>query len=82
MAALRAMNLLNLGLYSQAGKAGEDLVNALKDVLPFESLYSFVFIERVGKALSNFPESYLERLSHGITVPMKCDTAGRGLHFY
>lgn len=45
MAAMRAMNLLNLGLYSQAGKAGEDLVNALKDAIPFESLYSFVFLE-------------------------------------
>ena len=82
MAALRAMNLLNLGLYSQAGKAGEDLVNALKDVLPFESLYSFVFIERVGKALSNCAGSYLERPLHDITVPMKCDTVGRGFHFY
>ena len=82
MAALRAMNLLNLGLYSQAGKAGEDLVNALKDVLPFESLYSFVFIERVGKALSNCAGSYLERPSRDITVPMKCDTVGRGFHFY
>ena len=82
MAALRAMNLLNLGLYSQAGKAGEDLVNAFKDVLPFESLYSFVFIERVGKALSNCAGSYLERPSHDITVPMKCDTVGRGFHFY
>ena len=82
MAALRAMNLLNLGLYSQAGKAGEDLVNALKDTFPFESLYSFVFIERVGKALSNCAGSYLERPSHDITVPMKCDTVGRGFHFY
>ena len=82
MAALRAMNLLNLGLYSQAGKAGEDLVNALKDTFPFESLYSFVFIERVGKALSNCAGSYLERPSHDITVPMKCDTVGRGFHFH
>lgn len=82
MAALRAMNLLNLGLYSQAGKAGEDLVNALKDTFPFESLYSFIFIERVGKALSNCAGSYLERPSHDITVPMKCDTIGRGFHFY
>ena len=82
MAALRAMNLLNLGLYSQAGKAGEDLVNALKDTFPFEFLYSFVFIERVGKALSNCAGSYLERPSHDITVPMKCDTVGRGFHFY
>ena len=35
MAALRAMNLLNMGAYSQAGKAGEDLVNTLRDVIPF-----------------------------------------------
>lgn len=82
MAALRAMNLLNLGLYSQAGKAGEDLVNALKDAIPFESLYSFVFIERMGKSLSNCPKPYIERPSHNIIVPMKCDTVGRGNHFY
>ena len=82
MAAMRAMNLLNLGLYSQAGKAGEDLINALKDAIPFESLYSFVFIERVGKALSEFPGPYLERPSRDIVVPMKCNTVGSGHHFY
>lgn len=82
MAALRAMNLLNLGLYPQAGKAGEDLINALKDAVPFESLYSFIFIERVGKALANIPAPYIERPAHDITVPMKCDTVGRGHHFY
>lgn len=82
MAALRAMNLLNLGLYPHAGKAGEDLVNLLKDTIPFEYLYSFVFIARVGKALSNTPVPYLERPSHNIIVPMKCDTVGRGFHIY
>ena len=82
MAALRAMNLLNLGLYSQAGKAGEDLVTALKDAVPFESLYSFIFIERMGKALSDFPKSFLERPLHDVTVPMRCDSVGRGYHFY
>ena len=82
MAALRAMNLLNLGLYPQAGKAGEDLVNALKEAVPFESLYSFIFIERIGKALSDHPKPHLERPSHDITVPMKCDIVGRGHHFY
>lgn len=82
MAALRAMNLLNLGLYPHAGKAGEDLVNALKDAAPFESLFSFLFIERIGKALANIPAPYLERPSHDITVPMKCDTVGQGYHFY
>ena len=49
MAALRAMNLLNLGLYSQAGKAGEDLVNALKDVLlssPFTVLFLLSALEK------------------------------------
>ena len=30
---------------------GENLVNALKGYVPFESLYSFVFIEKVGKTL-------------------------------
>ena len=82
MAALRAMNLLNMGAYSQAGKAGEDLVNTLRDVIPFESLYSFAFIERMGKALSDFPKPCLERPSRNIKVPMKCDTVGRGYHFY
>lgn len=82
MAALRAMNLLNMGLYSQAGQAGEDLVNALKDAVPFESLYSFVFIERMGKALSGCPRPYVERPSHDISVPMRCDSVGRGVHFH
>ena len=44
MAASRAMNLLNLGRYAEAGEAGGVLVAALEDVLPFESLYSFIFI--------------------------------------
>lgn len=82
MAALRAMNLLNLGLYSDAGKAGEDLTKALKDAVPLESLYSFIFIERIGKALSNVPAPYLIRSSHDIVVPMKVDTAGRGHHIH
>lgn len=82
MAALRAMNLLNLGLYPQAGKAGADLVDALEDVLPFESLYSFVFMERMGKALSACPEPYLERPAHDVSVPMRCDSVGRGSHLY
>lgn len=82
MAAIRAMNLLNLGLYPQAGQAGEDLVNALKGKQPFQSLYSFVFIERMGKALSEYPRPYVERPSHDVVVPMKCDTVGRGFHFY
>lgn len=82
MAAIRAMNLLNLGLYPQAGQAGEDLVNALKGKQPFQSLYSFVFIERMGKALSEYPRPYVERPSYDVVVPMKCDTVGRGFHFY
>lgn len=82
MAALRAMNLLNLGMYAQAGEAGEDLVNALKDAIPFESLYSFIFIERMGKALSICHKPYLERPSHDIIVPMKRDSVGRGHHLY
>lgn len=55
LAALQAMNWLNMGMYAQAGKAAKDLVNALKDAVPFESLYSFIFIEKVGKALSHTP---------------------------
>ena len=82
MAALRAMNLLNLGMYAQAGEAGEDLVNAFKDAIPFESLYSFIFIERMGKALSICHKPYLERPSHDIIVPMKRDSVGRGHHLY
>lgn len=78
MAALRAMNLLNMGLYAQAGKAGEDLVNALKDSVPFENLYSLVFMEKVGKALANVPVPYLERPGRDLMVPMSVETAGRG----
>lgn len=82
MAALHAMNMLNMGLYPQAGQAGEDLVIALKSAIPFESLYSFVFIEKMGKSLSDRPAPYLERPSHDVTVPMKCESVGRGHHFY
>lgn len=46
LAALQGLNYLNSGLYAQAGKVGENLVNALKGSVPFESLYSFVFIEK------------------------------------
>ena len=82
MAALQGMNFLNLGMYEQAGKVGEGLVNALKNYVPFEALYSFVFIERVGKALANVPEPYLERPNRDITVPSIVETVGRGKHIY
>ena len=82
MAALQGMNLLNLGMYEQAGKVGEDLVNALKQSVPFESLYSFVFIEKVGKALANVPKPYLERPNRDVTVLMSVETVGRGKHIY
>lgn len=82
MAALQGMNLLNLGMYEQAGKVGEDLVNALKKSVPFEALYGFVFIEKVGKALANVPKPYLERPNRDVTVPMSVETVGRGKHIY
>ena len=82
MAALQGMNFLNSGMYEQAGKVGEGLVNALKNHVPFEALYSFVFIERVGKALANVPEPYLERPDRDITVPSIVETVGRGKHIY
>ena len=82
MAALQGMNLLNLGMYEQAGKVGEDLVNALKTSVPFEALYSFVFIEKVGKALANVPKPYLERPNQDVTVPLSVETIGRGKHVY
>ena len=82
MAALQGMNLLNLGMYEQAGKVGEGLVNALKNSVPFEALYSFVFIEKVGKALANVPKPYLERPDQDITVPSIVETVGRGKHIY
>ncbi len=49
MVALQGMNFLNLGMYEQAGKVGESLVNALKNSVPFEALYSFVFIKRLAR---------------------------------
>ena len=82
MAASRAMNLLNLGRYAEAGEAGGDLVAALEDVLPFESLYSFIFIERVGKALANVPAHYVERPPYDVSVPMQSETVGKGHHIY
>ena len=82
MAALQGMNFLNLGKYEQAGKVGEGLVNALKNSVPFEALYSFVFIEKVGKALANVPKPYLERPDRDIAVPSIVKTVGRGKHIY
>ena len=82
MAALQGMNFLNLGKYEQAGKVGEGLVNTLKKSVPFEALYSFVFIEKVGKALANVPEPYLERPDRDINVPLIVGTVGRGKHIY
>ena len=77
MAALQGMNFLNLGMYEQAGKVGENLVNALKNSVPFEALYSFVFIEKVGKALANVPKPYLERPNRDVTVPLSVEAVGR-----
>lgn len=82
MAALQGMNFLNLGMYEQAGKVGENLVNALKNSVPFEALYSFVFIEKVGKALANVPKPYLERPNRDVTVPLSVEAVGRGKHIY
>ena len=82
LAALQGLNYLNSGLYAQAGKVGENLVNALKGSVPFESLYSFVFIEKVGKALANVPKPYLERPNRDISVPLSVGTVGRGKHIY
>lgn len=82
LAALQGLNYLNSGMYAQAGKVGENLVNALKGSVPFESLYSFVFIEKVGKALANVPKPYLERPNRDISVPSSVGTVGRGKHIY
>ena len=82
MAALQGMNFLNLDMYEQAGEVGENLVNALKNSVPFEALYSFVFIEKVGKALANVPKPYLERPNRDVTVPLSVETVGRGKHIY
>lgn len=82
MAALRAMNLLNLGMYAQAGAAGGDLVRVLESSLPFESYFGLVFVERIGKALADVPAPSLERPDRTVTVPMKCEAVGRGHHLY
>ena len=82
MAALRAMNLLNLGMYAQAGAAGGDLVRALEGSLPFESYIGLVFIERIGKALADVPAPRLERPDRTVTVPMRYEAIGRGHHLY
>lgn len=82
MAALQGMNFLNLGKYEQAGKVREGLVNTLKKSVPFEALYSFVFIEKVGKALANVSKPYLERPDRDINVPLIVGTVGRGKHIY
>lgn len=82
MAALRAMNLLNLGLYAQAGAAAGDLVRVLEKSLPFESYFGLVFVERIGKALADVPAPHLKRLDRTVTVPMRYEAVGRGHHYY
>ena len=44
MAALRAMNLLNLGLYSQAGETGGGLGKTLQNKISFLALFRFFFL--------------------------------------
>ena len=80
MAALRAMNFLNLGQYAAGGEMGEDLVSALEQQIPFEQLYSFVFMERIGKALAHSPAPFLSRPTATQQVPMRIDSVGRGHH--
>lgn len=82
MASLRAMNLLNLGLYAAAGAAAGDLVRILEQSLPFESYFGLVFVERIGKALADVPAPCLECPDHTVTVPLKYDAVGRGHHYY
>ena len=81
MASLRAMNLLNLGLYAAAGAAAGDLVRVLKQSLPFESYFGLVFVERIGKALADVPAPGLERPDRTVTVPLKYEAVGRGHHY-
>lgn len=81
MASLRAMNLLNLGLYAAAGAAAGDLVRALEQSLPFESYFGLVFVERIGKALADVPAPGLERPDRTVTVPLKYEAVGRGHHY-
>lgn len=81
MAALRAMNLLNLGFYAAAGASAGDLVRALEGSLPFESYFGIVFIERIGKALSDVPVPHLERPDRTVTVPLTYEAVGRGHHY-
>ena len=59
---------------------GEDLVSALEQQIPFEQLYSFVFIERMGKALAHSPAPFLSRPAATQQVPMRIDSVGRGHH--
>ncbi len=82
MDALRAMNLLNMGDYRQAGEAAGGLISALEGTVPFESLYSFVFIQRVGEACADLPAPSLTRPSCDVRVPMRVDSVGRGHHLY
>ena len=80
MSALRAMNFLNLGQYAAAGELGGTLVSALEPQVPFEELYSLVFIERMGKALAHYPAPSFSRPTTTQHVPMRIDSAGRGQH--
>ena len=80
MGAMRAMNFLNLGQYAAGGEMGGDLVSFLEKQVPFEQLYSFIFIERIGKALAHYPVPSLSRPTATQSIPMRIDSAGRGQH--
>lgn len=76
LAALFAMNQLNMGRYAEGGSTGEKLVRQLRDKLSPAELSPYVFFERVGTALASVPPPSLSRPAHDVRVPMKVEAAG------
>lgn len=81
LAALFAMNQLNMGRYAEGGSTGEKLVRQLRGKLSPAELSPYVFFERVGTALASVPPPSHSRPAHDVRVPMKVEAAGGGVHF-
>lgn len=79
---LQAMNMINMGMYKQAGWIASDLAVALEEYATPESLKGMAFIDRIGKALADFPAPRMDRPKHDVKVPMRHAKVGRGEHIY
>lgn len=82
ISSLWAMNLLNMGLYGQAGSAAANTVAAFEGQVPPESLHGLAFIAKVDNVLSDYPVPRMERPDRDVTVPMRRANVDNGELIY